>query len=208
MTEDDFDYAHDQYFLAIVNDNHMYHKLQKELRGGTFNSFNSELEYFINSLRLKHKLQTMDVCDKVYIRLMVIHHLLTAFEVKQLFDSEPKLCTNHVKYCRTKGMIWLIDRLLRNPVVKPIKATPEAINGQPETTQENTMPSIEIKNVTFINNTDVNHMTDEQLIGAIKNLEQEISDLEAVKSKSVAIGKKVGQLNETLLKVVAILDAR
>lgn len=210
MTEEDFQYAHDQYYLTIVNDGAMYSKLQKLLRESRFTAYCGELDDFIGRLKVKHKLDEASMQDRVYIRLMTIYYLLTQSEAKQLFHSEPKLYNSHVSYCQTHNMMWLIDRLLRLPVVKPIKATPEAINGQPETqpAQENRMASIEIKNVTFINNTDVATMTDEQLIDAIKRVENEIVDLRGVITVSTKIKAKIAGLEETLAKVVAILDAR
>jgi hypothetical protein len=89
-------------------------------------------------------------------------------------------------------------------------ATPEAINGQPETQpiQENPMPSIEIKNITYINNADVRALSDEQLIDSIKQLETEIADLGLVKTESAKIKAKIDELQDTLTHVVAILDAR
>ena len=209
MTEDESQYWQDQYVTAIVNDSRWHHALMVETKGLTLHNFFVLVDEYCRKLKLEFPdikaAESMEA--KVYIRLAVLEYLCEPEQVLKLCKSSDRL-NKHIDWCNGRHMAWLADKIRGYDRPKPIKATPEAINGQPETTQENTMPSIEIKNVTFINNTDVNHMTDEQLIGTIKNLEQEISDLEAVKSKSVAIGKKVGQLNETLLKVVAILDAR
>jgi len=202
MKPEDFQYAHDQYYLAIINDGPLYGKLQKLLRENRFTAFAGVVDDHVESLRIRHSLDKADINDRVYIRLKVIEYLLTPFEVKQLFEFEPKLHNNHVEYCRKQNMMWLIDRLLGLPVVKPQPTT------QPEATQESAMASIEIKNITYINNTDVTTMTDEQLIDAIKRVENEIVDLRGVVTVSAKIKAKIAGLEETLAKVVAILDAR
>lgn len=209
MTKDELQYWYDQYVIAIVNDSRWHHALMVETKGLTLYNFFVLVDEYCRKLKLElsdiREVKSMEA--KVYIRLAVLEHLCDPEQVLRLCKSSDRL-NKHINWCNSNNMAWLADEIRGYDRPKQIKATPEAINGQPETTQENPMPSIEIKNVTFINNTDVTQMTDEQLIGTIKNIEQEIADLEAVKSKSVAIGKKVGQLNETLLKVVAILDAR
>lgn len=51
-------------------------------------------------------------------------------------------------------------------------------------------------------------MSDDQLIDAIKKVEKEIEDLGSVKTKSKKIEAKVSEANETLNKLVTLLDAR
>lgn len=65
-----------------------------------------------------------------------------------------------------------------------------------------------IANKTFINNVDVTTMSDDQLIDAIKKVEKEIEDLGSVKTKSKKIEAKISEANETLNKLVSLLDAR
>lgn len=86
---------------------------------------------------------------------------------------------------------------------------------QPTTTQPETLEStpimsakITFKTVTFINNEDVTRMTEEQLIGAVKTIENEIADLQAVKTESTKIAAKIVEAQATLANVVAVLDAR
>jgi hypothetical protein len=204
MTAPDFQYVHDQYYLAIVNDGTWHNNLQAVLNDRNFKPFVTRVDDFADILRKRHKLDDLDLNHKVYIRLMVLEYMLSKEMVRARFVNDDIFC-KHISYAHSHGFGWLASRVMgTNP------ATPEAINGQPETQpiQENPMPSIEIKNITYINNADVRALSDEQLIGTIKNIELEIADLGLVKTESVKIKAKIAALQDTLTKVVAILDAR
>ena len=202
MKPEDFDYAHNQYYLALINDGAVYSKLQNRLREDTFQSYAQSVATEVEKLRVRHKLDELDIEGKVYVRLMVAEYLLTPFELQSIFKGGDEVARKHIDFCIRNNMTWLIDRLLGLPVVKPQSPT------QPQATQENTMASIEIKTITYINDADVTKLSDEQLIDAIKKIESEIADLGAVKTESAKIKAKIDNLHETLAKVVAILDAR
>jgi hypothetical protein len=204
MTAPDFQYVHDQYYLAIVNDGTWHNNLQAVLNDRNFKPFVTRVDDFADILRKRHKLDDLDLNHKVYIRLMVLEYMLSKEMVRARFGNDDIFC-KHISYAHSSGFGWLASRVMGT---KP--ATPEAINGQPETQpiQENPMPSIEIKNITYINNADVRALSDEQLIGTIKNIELEIADLGLVKTESVKIKAKIAELQDTLTQVVAILDAR
>jgi len=200
MTRDDFQYCYDQYYLAIVNDGAWYRELRNCLDDGvSFQMFTKKVDYMAEVIRRKHHLEDCNTHHKVYIRLMVLEYMLDKPMIKAKFGNDDIFCT-HISFCHQEDMGWLVRDVLDAPATQP--------TTQPETTQENTMASIEIKNITFINNTDVTTLTDEQLIDAIKKLEAEIADLQAVKTNSTKIKDKIGTLQDTLAKVVAILDAR
>lgn len=67
-------------------------------------------------------------------------------------------------------------------------------------------PAFETKNYIFGN--DVETMSEEALIQAIKRVEEQISDLKTVKTKSVKISANITKLQEQLALIVAELDAR
>jgi hypothetical protein len=204
MTPDEFQYVHDQYYLPIVNDGTWHNNLRGLLEDRNFKPFVTRVDDFADKLRKQYKLRDYDTNDKVYIRLMVLEYMLSSEMVRARFGNDDLFC-KHISYAHSHGFGWLASRVMgTNP------ATPEAINGQPETQpiQENPMPSIEIKNITYINNADVRALSDEQLIGTIKNIELEIADLGLVKTESVKIKAKIAELQDTLTQVVAILDAR
>lgn len=103
-----------------------------------------------------------------------------------------------------KAVVAATDALVSNNPCAEIEL------GQPQTcTLENEMSQqIIIANKTYINNVDVTTMSDDQLIDAIKKVEKEIEDLGSVKTKSKKIEAKVSEANETLSKLVTLLDAR
>jgi hypothetical protein len=94
-----------------------------------------------------------------------------------------------------KELCEAVDTLTSQPLSQPIQEQP--VSNQ-----------ITIANKTYINNVDVTTMSDDQLIDAIKKVEKEIEDLGSVKTKSKKIEAKVSEANETLNKLVTLLDAR
>jgi hypothetical protein len=204
MTEHDFQYFHDQYYLAIVNDGAWHNNLRCVLEDRNFKPFVLRVDDFVDILRKRHKLYEPDTDDKVYIRLMVLEYMLSSEMVKARFGNDDIFC-KHISYAHSHGFGWLASQVMGNH-----PATPEAINGQPETKpiQENLMPSIEIKNITYINDADVTKLSDGQLIDSIKQLEVEYSALSSVRATSTKIEAKKAEIMETRDKIVAILDAR
>ena len=67
-------------------------------------------------------------------------------------------------------------------------------------------PAFETKNYIFGN--DVEHMSEEALIQAIKRVEKQITDLKAVKTKSTKIAANIAKLQDQLASIVAELDKR
>jgi hypothetical protein len=80
---------------------------------------------------------------------------------------------------------------------------------EPIDTQENEMSKeITITRQTLINGADVSKMTDDQLIFAIKQVEKEIEELKAVKTKSKKIAQRIEDASKTLGELVELLDNR
>jgi hypothetical protein len=96
-----------------------------------------------------------------------------------------------------------------NPCAEILLGQPQfcALASEPEK-EEPMSNTVEIKTITYINNADVTKLSDEQLIDAIKTIENEIVALKAVKTKSTKITIKINEALHTLAKVVAILDGR
>jgi hypothetical protein len=67
---------------------------------------------------------------------------------------------------------------------------------------------ITITRQTLINGADVSKMTDDQLIFAIKQVEKEIEELKAVKTKSKKIAQRIEDASKTLGELVELLDNR
>lgn len=60
----------------------------------------------------------------------------------------------------------------------------------------------------YVYGRDISTMTADQLIAAVKQVEQEIADLQAIKVESSFITKKVGELTDMRDKIVERLDAK
>lgn len=67
---------------------------------------------------------------------------------------------------------------------------------------------IEIKDVTYVNGTDVATMTDDQVFSAIAKAEGEISKLKEIKTKSKKLTAKIADMQKGIDDLVAIIDAR
>lgn len=82
----------------------------------------------------------------------------------------------------------------------------------PATTKEITMPaqdqSVPFKTEHFVYGANVAAMSEQDLIGAIKQVEKEITALGDIKTPSKKIAANVTRLNEALALIVGALDAR
>lgn len=67
-------------------------------------------------------------------------------------------------------------------------------------------PAFETRHLVYGRNVD--SLTESELISAIKQVEGEIADLKAVKTKSSRITAKVKELEEMLTKIVEVLDKK
>ena len=68
------------------------------------------------------------------------------------------------------------------------------------------MARVECKTIHTVNGNDISKMSDDALIGFIKEAKKEIADLEAVGIESTAIAQKIAKINETIDFMVAKLD--
>lgn len=110
------------------------------------------------------------------------------------------------------GPITIYDNAVSAAQTETNEANQQESENMNETTNRVGAPQI-ISNAAFetrhfVNGRDVKGMTDNELIEAIRRLENEIADLKTVKTKSKAITKKIEELGDMLSKTVEILDAR
>jgi hypothetical protein len=199
MHETNFQYYQDQYCLAIVNDGAWYKDLRAIVQDrDDFKPFCTAVDDMTDRLYRRHELNIPGVKERAYIRLWILGYMFDADYIRQKFGNDQVFC-KHISYCHSNNMGLLAERFMgTNP------------NHQPETqsTKEETVSSIEIKTITYINDADVSKLTEEALIQWIKSIELEIDNLELVKTQSTKIQAKITGLKETLTKVVEILDAR
>lgn len=102
----------------------------------------------------------------------------------------------------------VVRRPKENPCAEIQLGTTQPCNLQQPEGEEAMCNTITIVHKTLINSVDVTTMSDEQLIDAIKKVEKEIEELKSVKTKSKKIAAKVQEANDTLAKLVELLDAR
>lgn len=74
--------------------------------------------------------------------------------------------------------------------------------------KEEKIMSVTVENKTFVNGVDVNTLDAANLLGSVKQLETEIRDLKSVEISSKYVEKKIKELEETLKKVVKLLDSK
>lgn len=203
MTKQDFEYANSRYFLPIVNDGAMYHQLLLALKSDNFAYFCELVDEYMLELKGKYKLDSFNLDEKVYVRLMVLDYAYEWSQINRLLQKSDYLQVN-IKYCDSNSMGWLADQVFRR------RTDTHKTNNQPtKPTQEIPMSNkVEFKSVTYINNVDVTTLSDEQLIDAVKTIEAEIIDLKAVQTKSKKIEAKIAEAQATLAKAVEVLDAR
>jgi hypothetical protein len=199
MHESNFQYYQDQYCLAIVNDGAWYKQLRAIVQDrDDFKPFCNKIDELIGVLQSRHKLCFPSSRDKAYIRLWVLSYLFETSYIRSKFGNDDIFC-KHISYCHSNDMGWLAERVTG---IKPDH------QSETQSTKEEIVSTIEIKTITYINHEDVSKLTEEALIQWIKSIEVEIENLQAVKTQSTKIQAKIRGLQETLAKVVEILDAR
>lgn len=92
-------------------------------------------------------------------------------------------------------------------------ATPTTLSEPTEEIPMNPTTATNVSAVAFetrhlVYGRNVDSLTESELISAIKQVEGEIADLKAVKTKSSRITAKVKELEEMLTKIVEVLDKK
>lgn len=92
-------------------------------------------------------------------------------------------------------------------------ATPTILSKSTEEIPMNSSNATNVSAVAFetrhlVYGRNVDSLTESELISAIKQVEGEIADLKAVKTKSSRITAKVKELEEMLTKIVEVLDKK
>ena len=74
--------------------------------------------------------------------------------------------------------------------------------------KEKTMKLFKVETVIRINKVDADKLSDEQIIGYIKDLEDQVKDLEGIKVASTCIHKKINALRTNVKELSRFLDNR
>lgn len=84
--------------------------------------------------------------------------------------------------------------------------SPKPITTKEPATMSNNAPKFETKH--FVNGTDAKHLSDAELITAIKDIEKEIAQLQEVKTVSKKISAKITELDAARVAIAELLDQR
>jgi hypothetical protein len=206
-----------QYVWALENDSEIVPSLKEKVRDGHFRDFSVAIRNAILPIRRLigdyNKPEELLVWELAYIYLETWFRL-DGYGKALTTQSSNRVWQESVTSINTVGLYYT-DRGVRTSPQPTTNPCAEILISQPQpcvlAEPEKEIPvskKIIIANVTFINNVDVTTMKEDQLIDAIKTIEAEIADLKAVKTKSAKIAAKIAEAQETLTKVVEILDSR
>lgn len=194
-----YDYAYNQYYLSIINDREIVSALRLFLSQGEWDSYVQYTSRVMDRLRKRHDLKPITLSERVFVALSVYDYLGLEFHEKV---KDHLGFRSHISYAKTNQILDACpNRLLGHLGIKiPTPSIPKPI-------QKPAM-SITFKTITYINGTDVNTLTEDQLIGFIKRTEAEIADLGSIKTKSKKVDQKIADAEATLGKLVAALDVK
>jgi len=214
---DRVDHLVTQYVWALENDSDAQPRLKEKIQLGYFRDFASDVRAVILPIRKllgdPNKPEDLTEWELAYIYMETWIRL--GGHGQNLATSTGTLLWNKCVEALKRMGLHCSDRGIHTKIVPTTNPCAEVLISQPQpcvlAEPEKEIPvskKIIIANVTFINNVDVTTMKEDQLIDAIKTIEAEIADLKAVKTKSAKIAAKIAEAQDTLTKVVEILDSR
>lgn len=210
---DRVDHLVTQYVWALENDSKAVPGLEEKIRDGHFRDFSAAIRSLIVPTRRlvgDNDLLVWEhayICMETWFRLGGYGKALTTQSGKRVWQESVE-SLNAVGLHYTDRGVRSFSAPTTNPCAEIQISQPQpCVLAEPEK-EIPVSKKIIIANVTFINNVDVTTMKEDQLIDAIKTIEAEIADLKAVKTKSAKIAAKIAEAQETLTKVVEILDSR
>jgi hypothetical protein len=191
-----------QYVWVLENNQVFVTKAQHKVERGNFLEFATNVQYYTQDLRREHH-DALSAAEWAYLYIELWHRM-GGYQPNCGWHSKDIDC-----YHQQKRVLAKHATTLTNPCAETTLGQSQPCALAPEPEKEKPMSNtVEIKTITYINNVDVTKMSDEQLIDAIKTIENEMAALKAVKTKSTKITIKINEALHTLSKVVAILDGR
>lgn len=183
-------HLHRQYVLSLINDGEWYQACRHHFDGTlaevpkTTFQFTGRIAY-----SLGEELRTED-------RAFIYLELATYYGVPQVAMRDAM-----------SGILrTAMTALISNdaPVPTPTETTQPPQQEEAPVTQS--APAFQTKH--YVYGQDVANLSSDQLIDAIKRIENEVADLKVVKVKSTKIAAEIASLNSMLTEVVAALDAK
>lgn len=185
-------WLHDQVFLTIINDSTAHNRLSPFIPSKLINIFRHKANDERHRLCREEDSQ-MTGEERRYVNLLLWEYWGGELSDHVLRDLDEYLGT-YRKYI-TDFMCITASQSQSEPIKE------ETMNPTAEL-----KPAFETKH--FVFGTNIADMTEAQLIDAIKQVEGEIADLKAVKTKSSRIAAKVKELDDMLAKIVEALDKK
>jgi hypothetical protein len=218
MKEERKEFLITQYIWALENEQVFVTKAQHEVERGHFFQFSTYVQYYTRDLRrelqdVPKAVEWAYLFTEMWSR-MGGHAPNYAWHSKDadIYHQQKRRLAEHAATTLTNPCAEVSLGQYLQEVTQLCQAV-DTLTSQPisqfETTKETPMSNkVIFKTVTFINNVDVNTLTEEQLIDAVKTIEREIADLKSVATQSKKIAAKIADAEATLAKVVKVLDAK
>lgn len=180
------------YVLTIANEGQWYSDVCVAIEEGRFVKFHHRTKEWIDRIQ-RDRRESLNTSDRALVYLALWRQYGGKTSAVRDWAEKDDTAIH-------KSMRHLLDSQAPQPdQTNPIteEEVPMSINTK-----------IAFQTRHYVYGTDVEQMTEEQLIHAIKQLEAEIADLKSVNTSSTRIQKRIEELKSMLTSVVGVLDAR
>lgn len=194
MTPEREDWLTAQYVWAIENESEWNDETSGLALMGRFGEFRRRTAKYINAI---HKLVARDHdCTKP--KEIEWAYIVLSLWLNQSGNPDAVLVDPGVlKPCYVE-LLHDVDNV-------PVPHETEVPN-ETETQEENTMSQPAFVTKSYIYGKDVEQMSEQELINAIRSVEAEIGSLKTVQTPSKKIAAKIAELEDMLKKIVGVLD--
>ena len=195
-----------QYVLSIQNEGEWYNRAMLALDKDNFAQFRRVTRRYRKAIA-NNRMEPMPNDDnRDYIYTELWKHLDGSTRgFLNRTDVQPR--SSYIKLFQTPPTSY--EAATGMPEVQPTKITIEIIQEKDTTMNTNianAVPSVAFSTRHYVYGVDIDNMSENDLINAIKNVEYEITDLTGVKTKSKRIEKKIAELRGMLASIVEQLD--
>mgnify|MGYP000154895278 CR=1 FL=1 len=214
MTPERLDHMTVQYVWALENDQVFMARAKHEVERGNFAQFRRLVGSFIMPIRKMldeaqaHALSGTEwsfLYIELWHRLRGKPHDFSHSNNQAEYDYQMDRLAEGGCCLTRRG----VERTVRNEITAQQTSGENTMNdnyAKSPCATATLRPAFETKSYIFGN--DVEHMSEDALISAIKRVEEQIADLKAVKTKSTKIAANIAKLQDQLGSIVAELDKR
>lgn len=208
-----------QLFIPIINDSRFALRLADECRNGRRVIFNRYVLEAVHKVRVEANLSiSTENREAVQQELWEYYKRLEdeerdkAVYAAEGFDAKPSQAERELREWKLEagriaheafGMVDALQyattrRIVDGNNLSLLKESLDMATNKPDTFQTKHL----------VDGVDVNELSDDYLIDAIKSLEKQTTELQAVKTESKKITARIASLNVQREAIVALLDAR